>query len=139
MIKQMRFKDDTDLYLSRMERIVEIYNGAPSTYIKEELNINNPSITLIIYSDTDAGGLLMTYHEEYKAYRLLFAAFEKENRGRGLLSDCMNYATLHDIDIAFVEVSMFSKNPVWRHFGYTIEGLFNFCPFLANRELKILE
>ena len=139
MIKSMIFENDTNLYLNRAEKIVDIYNNCSSTFMSEELDLNNPSNTLIIYSDNDEGGLLMDYHEEYNAFRLMFAAFEKENRGKGLLRDCMDYAIAKDFDIAFIEVQMFSKNPIWRHLGYTIEGLFNFCPFLANRELKILE
>jgi len=136
MIKQMKFEEDTDLYLNRAEKIVDIYNSCSSTFMSEELDLNNPSNTLIIYSDEDAGGLLMDYHKEYDAYRLMFAAFQESNRGKGLLRSCMNFSIINSIDIAFIEVSMFSKNPIWRHLGYTIEGIFNFCPFLANRELE---
>jgi hypothetical protein len=136
MIKLMSYEDDKQAYMKRAHKIVEIYNQSESSLLIETLNLKNPSNTLIIYSERDQGGLLMDYHKEYKAFRLMFAAFTKENRGKGLLSQFMNFATQKGIDIAFVEVSPFSKNKVWKHLGYTIDGFINWTPYLSNRELK---
>ena len=134
MIKNLVCTNNEFEYMDRAQSIVEIYNQ--DAVMKETLELKYPQHTTIIYSDNDKGGLLLDYHHEYKAWRLMFAAFEKENRGRGLLTQCLKFAEKNKMDIAFVEVSLFSDNEVWKHLGYTIDGMINFCPFLANRDLK---
>jgi len=134
MIENLIYSDDTIAYMDRAHSIVDIYNQ--DAVMRETLDLEYPHHTTIIYPDNDKGGLLLDYHDEYKAFRLMFAAFEKKNRGQGLLTECLKFAKRNEMDIAFVEISLFSENEIWKHLGYTIDGMINFCPFLANRDLK---
>lgn len=121
------YETDPVEYMERAEQIVEIYNQ--SSFFKERLNLQNPSGTRIVYVPDHSGGVLldrMTGSGQVEFFRIMFAAFAPEDRGKGFLKTCLNEAFAADIDIRFVELNMFEKSEIWHAVGFVHCGNWNF-------------
>jgi len=125
-------------YIVRAERIIELYNQASRCPFDEALNLTKPESTRIIYSDHDSAGVLLDYHSDKGVWRIMFAAFDSNNRGKGLLRGCMNIAKDEGMDIALVEINSSDEAPVWRNLGYEYYGTMGICMVLSNRKLDFI-
>lgn len=123
-------------YLKRAANIVELYNEYSGC--AESPQLQKPSSTLILAVDGDAGGLLLDRcaltDGTQDFYRVIFAAFEPQNRGKGALKVCLDHAQKNGIDIRFVELNVFDDSEeIWAKVGYEHIGIWGFT-LVASRK-----
>ncbi len=125
-------------YMVRAEKIIELYNQASRCPFDEILNLTKPDSTCIIYVDYDSAGVLLDYHSEKGVWRIMFAAFDSNNRNKGLLRGCMDFAKDEGMDIALVEINSSDESSVWKKLGYEYFGAMGMCMILSNRKLDFI-
>lgn len=123
-------------YLKRAARIVALYNEASSWH--ESPKLEKPSTTLIIAVEGDSGGLLLDQCTENGKdagfYRVMFAAFDPDNRRKGFLRACIQYADSMGVDIRFVELNPFDDaEEAWARVGFDKLGTWGFT-IVASRK-----
>ena len=122
----------------RAEKIIELYNQASRCPFDETLNLTKPESTRIIYSDDDSAGVLLDYHSEKGVWRIIFAVFDSNNGGKGLLRSSMKFAKNEGMDIALIEINSSDESPVWQKLGYDHCGTMGMRMMLSNRKLDFI-
>ncbi len=135
-IKLLTGEDET--FIERLEYIMYMYDVITVSNTKLNRKIKE---MCIIFCENDSCGLLLDYHprENYGFYRLMFAAFEKNNRRKGYLRACLEFAKNNNISIPIVEFDSPNQIELWGKLGYadpTIEG---WLQIMSNVDLKTLE
>lgn len=125
-------------YIARAEKIVDLYNEASEKPFNEKLNLQRPESTKIIYAEHDSGGVLLDYHSNYKVYRVMFAAFDKKNRGKGLLKACLEVLKKEELDIPLVEIGDDNEISLWQKLGYIFLGADGMSIVATNRKLEFI-
>ncbi len=125
-------------YLKRAARIVELYNA--HSMWEESPQLQKPSTTLIIAVEGDSGGLLLDHCSDESGalsfYRIMFAAFEPQNRKKGFLRACLEYAEQQGIDIRFVELNpLDDSEEAWARVGFKHLGTWGFT-IVASRQIE---
>ena len=124
-------------YLKRAAHIVELYNEYSGC--AESPQLQKPSSTLILAVDGDAGGLLLDRcaltDGAQDFYRVMFAAFELQNRRKGALKACLDHAQQNGIDIRFVELNVFDDSEeIWAKVGYEHIGTWGFTMVASKKK-----
>lgn len=137
-IKLLTGEDEGFMY--RVINILDLYQAENGTESEPDFKIKR---MLIIYGEDDLGGLLLDYHHREKNpfYRLMFAAFEKQNRKKGLLTSCMEFAKNNKINIPVVEFDNSDQIDMWKKFGYenpTFLDNGSWLQIMSNVDLKTL-
>ncbi len=131
---------DDKTFMTRTANILDLYQAENGTESEPDFKIKR---MLIIYGANDSGGLLLDYHHRDKNpfYRLMFAAFEKNNRNKGLLKLCLEFAKNQKINIALVEFDNSDQIDMWGKFGYSNPTLLDngsWLQIMSNVDLKTL-
>ena len=127
---------DSKNYLQRAQKIVQMYNEASTVPFDETLILGNPKRTRIITFDEDSGGILIDGFKDVPFYRVTFAAFDENNRKKGFLRACMEYAKNNEYDIPLVAINGGDEHDIWGRLGYNL--IVNCGPYIysANREVE---
>jgi len=135
----------TDLYTrgkakARAQRIMAIYDATSTApWGPSVLNVVNESRIRVIYSPKDAGGMIITKNNQGNVWRVMYVAFEENNRGKGLLRRCFSEAKKIGCDIALIDMNMGDDFDMWAHLGFSIPACLPDLTMVAsNRELPFL-
>lgn len=120
-------------YMGRAQRIVDIYNDTHE--MPGRLSLIKPQSTRIIHAEGDSGGLLLDHHPDISMWRIMFAAFDEENRGKGLIRKCLEKAKEEGLNITMVELDGSVSGTVWEHLGFTMFGNAGFTVMATSVEV----
>ena len=124
--------------MATAQRIIDLYNENSALPFDEQLDLGQPENTRIITVANDTAGVLLDHHTDQNIWRIMFAAFDAENRSRGYLRSCLDAAEKAGLDIALVEINNASEKPVWEKLGFDQIGTMGMCFTLSNRKLDFI-
>ncbi|KMJ46711.1 hypothetical protein AB204_02530 [Xenorhabdus khoisanae] len=122
-------------FISKAQRIVDIYNQDGDGFGDERLEISYPETLHLIYVENVEGGVITDAWRDENGHILfhsiMFAAFPKPDRRKGFLRACIEDS---DFPIETVQINSMQTYPIWKKLGFDKVGLLGMTLMLRCRD-----